>query len=333
MQEGNWSIQVEANSSSARGVGSGQMKVDYSTSEVLYHKYGFWLDAPTLRGIVPFIGAERGDADNGLIRWGGQIPTQHVFIENWVEVHWRKGEFKLDSPDAARAFLLDEAGDLGFMPVREIGTFEHTKFKRWDAWVAPARGQYYYCDMKWTVFYAPEVDKTYAVSTAAISIPEGIDANEVLLANFDIDPNVDAKGIAQEPLVQLLPQPKLISPELGARFIGLEQPIVLKWEPLKELADNEYYQVSVDYNYEETNFLIRYTTRETQFTLPESLYRTPNCSVFDWRITLMKQTGTDKNGNPVGKALSYNSLYHYVQWFYPASQKAPFNPLCPNAQF
>ncbi len=333
MQEGNWSIQVEAVSSRARGVGNGQVKVDYSTSEVLYHKYGFWLDAPTLRGIVPFIGAERGDAQNGLIRWGGQILSQHVLPENWVEVHWLKGSFALDSPEAVRAFLLDEVGDLGFTPVREIGTFQRTKFKRWEAWVAPARGQYYYQEVKWTVFYAPEVDETYAISTTVIYPPEGIDANEVLLENFDIDPNVQADGVAPEPLVRLLPQPTLIGPEIATRYTGLEQPIVLSWQPLKELAADEYYQVAVDYNYEETNFLVKYATRETQFTLPEALYRQPNCSVFSWRITLMQQTGADKDGKPVGKALSYNSLYHYLQWLYPSDEKAPFNPLCPNAQF
>lgn len=333
MPEGNWSIHVEADSSRARGVGSGQMKVDYSTSEALYHKYGFWLDAPTLRGIVPFVGAERGDADNGLIRWGGQIPSQHVMPENWVEVQWRQGDFKLDSPEAVRKFMLADIGDIGFTPIREIGTFERTKFKRWDAWKAPARGQYYYQEMKWTVFYAPEVDKTYAIATDVIYPPSNIDANEVLLEHFDIDPNVRANGVAPAPLIPLLPQPILVSPDMGTRFTGLEKPIVLKWEPLKELADDEYYQVAVDYNYEEDNIPVKYATREIQFTLPAALYHQPNCSVFSWRITLMQQTGVDKDGKPKGKALSYASLYRYVQWFYPLDDKAPFNPLCPNAQY
>ena len=91
--------------------------------------------------------------------------------------------------------------------------------------------------------------------------------------------------------------------------------------------------MSVDYNYAETNFLVKYATRETQFTLPEALYRRPNCSTFNWRVTLMQKTGLDKNGDPVGKALSYNSLYRYVQWFYPLEDKAPFDPRCPNAQY
>jgi hypothetical protein len=36
----------------ARGTGAGTFAVKNSTSEILVNKYGFWLDAPTLKGIV-----------------------------------------------------------------------------------------------------------------------------------------------------------------------------------------------------------------------------------------------------------------------------------------
>ena len=333
MEEGLWAITVNADTNDGYGQSIEQITIYYSTSEVLYHKYGFWLDAPTLRGIRPDVGAERGDADNGLIRWGGIIPSQHVFPENWVEVQWRKGDFKLDTPEAVRKFILADIGDLGFTPVREIERFERTKFKRWDAWEAPARGQYAYYQMKWTVFYAPEVDKTYAIATTVIYPPSNIEPHEFLLENFDIDPENKANGVAPTPLISLLPQPILVSPEMGARFEGTKQSIVLEWMPLKELADDEFYEVDVDYNYGEDNTHFRYATRETQFTLPESLYRRPNCTVFNWRITLMRQTGLDKDGNPKGETLSYESLYRYVRWVYPMDEKAPFDLLCPNAQF
>jgi hypothetical protein len=333
MQVGSWTVRVEASTSEGRGTGGGQLAVNFSTSEILYYKYGFWLDAPTLKGIQPSVTAERGDAENGLIRWGGAIPSQHIFPENWVEVHWRKGDFKLDSPESVRTFMLADVGDLGFTPVREIGAFKKTKFKHWDAWEAPARGQYAYYEMMLTVFYAPEVDKTYAIATTVVHPPSNIKPHEVLLENFDIDAGIQATGLAPAPLIPLLPQPKLISPELGAPYTGLEQPITLKWEPVKELVEDEYYQVAVDYNYKETNHLVKYATRETQFTLPEELYHLPNCTVFNWRITLMQQTDVDKKGNPVGQALSYSSLYWYVRWFYPPDETAPFAPHCPNAQF
>ena len=104
-QEGLWVIKAKATASEGQGQSSGQVTVQYSTSEILYHKYGFWLDAPTLHSIQPSLTAERGDAENGLIRWGGIIPTQHVFTENWIEVHWLKGSFALDSPEVCACVL------------------------------------------------------------------------------------------------------------------------------------------------------------------------------------------------------------------------------------
>jgi hypothetical protein len=333
MQEGAWDINVAAKASEGYGEAAGLAMVEYSNSEILYHKYGFWVDEPILLATETSIAAERGNAENGLVRWGGFIPSQHVLPENWVEVQWRKGKFDLSSPEAVRKFLLADVGDIGFTQIREIGEFKKTTFKRWEAWEAPARGLLYYTIIKWTVFYAPEVDKTFAISTTTVHAPKGVDANEILLANFDIDPAIESEGVAPVPLIPLLPKPTLVSPELGTRFTGLVQPIVLKWKPLKDLAEDEYYQVTVDYDYEEANFLVRYATKETQFTLPEALYHLPNCTVFNWRITLMQQTGVDKEDKPVGKALSYESLDWYVRWFYPLDEKAPFDPLCPNALF
>jgi len=57
--EGKWNITVEASTTSAQGTGSGAFAVKNSTSEILMNKYGFWLDAPTLKGIVPQLGGAR----------------------------------------------------------------------------------------------------------------------------------------------------------------------------------------------------------------------------------------------------------------------------------
>ena len=163
--------------------------------------------------------------------------------------------------------------------------------------------------------------------------PVGIDAHAILRDGFEVHTEIQANGVAPEPLEHLLPPVELISPDLGASFFGTDQPITLKWRPSKELAEDEYYLLSVDYNYEEGNPNLNYITRETQFTLPVSLYNTPNCNVFNWQVTLMKQTGTDANGQPTGTPLSYRSLYWYVLWSYPPGVEAPFKPLCPNEQY
>jgi predicted secreted protein len=331
--EGRWQIAIEAAAAGAQGSGSGNFQIKDSTSEILLNKYGFWLDAPTLRGIVPQQAAERGDAQNGMIRWGGVIPAQHVLPENWIELHWKKGNYRLDNPAAVRQFLLKDVGDLGVTPVREIDPFQATRFKHWDAWQAMARGQVEAIQMEWLVFYAPEVDRTYALATTVVLPPAGIDPHATLRASFDLVPDIHATGIALEPLLtKQWPGPELLSPPLGAVFQGVDQPIVLQWQPLKELAPDEYFEVYVDYNYKEGNPRARFTTRETQLTLPETLYQMPNCGVFNWQVTLKRQTGVDQDGQPQGESISYNSLYWYVRWGYPPGQ-APFALLCPNEQF
>jgi len=332
LQEGNWTLTVEAQTEAHRGMATTAFRIKNSTSEMLLHKYGFWVDAPTLRGINPGLFKEQGDAQNGVIIWGGQILTQHIFPENWLEVQWRTGDFKLGTEDGVREFMLNELGELGFTPVRELGPFERVKFKDWDAWQVKARGQFLRYDGQWMIFYAPDADKTYAIGTTVVQPPTGIDPHAVLRDGFEVHPEVQAEGAAPKPLPRLLPPPELTSPELGTRFFGIDQPIILTWEPVKELAADEYYLVSIDYNYVEANPRITYTTRETQFTLPESLYSTPNCSVFNWRVTLMQQTGVGEDGQPKGKPLSFNSLYWYIEWFYPPGEEAPFKPLCPNPQ-
>ena len=331
--EGTWRVALEAKTGDAQGSGSGSFKVMASMSEVLLNKYGFWLDAPGLKGIVPQLVAERGDARNGLIRWGGIIPAQHVQPENWVEVHWREGDYHLENGEAVRRFMLKELGDLGFTPVRDIGPFQPIQFKHWNAWQVGARGQLQYTQMEWVIFYSPEINKTYAIATTVVLPPAGVNPHAMLRESFAVFPDVHAAGVAPETLPRLLPGPELLSPPLAARFQGLGQPIVLQWKPVKELAKDEYYEVLVDYNYREGNPAVKLTTRQTRITLPETLYRTPNCRVFNWQVTLKRQTEVDDAGQFKGDPISYSSLYWYLLWSYPPGVKEPFIMACPNAQF
>lgn len=331
---GAWSVIVQAFHGGRVWETRGSFQVANSTSEDLLFRYGFWLEAPGLRGdIHPSLVAERGDADNGLIRWGGVAPAMHIFPENWVEIHWRKGRYPLNDSDSVRRFLLEELGDLGFTPLREIGAFSPAQFKDWEAWKGKARGELSRYDMEWVVFYAPEVDKTYALATMAVLPPLGIDPHSTLRASFAVFPEIEVSGEAPEPLLDLAPGPRLLSPALGARYEGLGQPIILQWEPVRELAQDEYYEVAVDYNYREINTKTRFYTRETQVVLPEELYHEPNCQAYSWRVTLKRQTGVSDDGRPIGEPLTYPSLYWYVLWVYPPGEEPPFPRTCLNEQY
>ncbi|HZW05218.1 MAG TPA: MG2 domain-containing protein [Anaerolineaceae bacterium] len=332
-QAGEWTVTVSAARGEASGSAGGAFRVENSTSEELFSQYGFWLEAPTLRGNLPSLAAERGDAQNGMIRWGGAILNQHVMPQKWIDVNWRAGEFPLETAEDVEAFLLGGIDDLAFAQVREIGPYERVRFKQWDAWKVGGVGGVARDLLEWVVFYAPEVDKTYSLGTTVTTPPPGVDVHAELRASFDVDLANTASGVAPDPLPERLPAPNLVAPPLAAKFVGPGEPVVLEWEPVKELAEDEYYQVFVEFNYVEASPDRYFFTRETQFTLPEELYRTPNCFVFNWQITLMRQTGVDADGQPVGEEISNPSLYRYFWWRYPADQPQPFPQGCPNDQF
>ncbi len=330
---GAWTVTVRASDGLVSAEASGSFQVKPSTSEILLSKYGFWLDAPTLKSIVPQIMAERGDAQNGIVLWGGVRVAQHVFPENWVQVQWRKGDFHLDSAEAVRSFMLGEIGDLGPYPIRDIGSIQPVNFKQWSAWQVGGQGQFAQIEVQWLVFYVPEMDETYSIGTTVVLPPTGMDAHAVLRDSFAVYPELHANGVAPDPLPRLLPGPMLIEPPMAERFVGLNAPVTLRWQPVKELAKDEYYQVRVDYNYKEGNPSAILTTQQTHIDLPEDLYADHNCQVFNWQVTLMRQIGTYPDGSPKGQALSYPSLYRYLFWSYPADNPAPFPITCQNAQY
>jgi hypothetical protein len=333
VKAGPWTLVVEARSGSHLGTATQTFQVNESVSEILLNKYGFWVNNPAQGNMQTTLAKERGDAQNGQISWGGIIPAQHVLPESWLEVQWRAGRFKLDNAGDVRGFMLATLGNPGQYATRALESFQKTRFKNWDAWQVKARGELSIYDEQWMIFYVPEVDKTYALGTTVVLPKVTGDPHAYLRDSFEVHPEIQAKGVAPEPLANLLPPPEPIGPPLGETFTGTEKPITLSWKPLKELAPDEYYRVSVDYNYAETNTTVTYATRDTQFTLPEELLRIPNCGVFNWQIALMQQTGTDEAGQPVGKPLSFSSLYYYVRWLYPAGEDAPFLSHCQNQQF
>ncbi len=332
-QAGDWTMTVEANADDHKGTSTNTFHVKDSISEKLLGKYGFWVEPPTLNGIVPDLAKEQGDAQNGVIIWGGVKPAIHIFPESWLEVQWREGNFNLATANDVYEFMSGRLGNPGVNLIRSIESYKRTKFKNWDAWRVKVRGQFLRYDEQWIIFYVPEVNKTYALGTTAVLAPKGIDVFTVLTKGFEVHPEIHANGSAPQPLPHMLPPVELAGPESGTLIYGMNQPVILKWKPAKKLADDEYYLLSVDYNYVEANPAVSFATRETQFILPESLYHIPNCGIFNWQVTLMQQTGIGKDGQPEGNPISFHSLYWYIQWRYPLGENAPFKPLCPNEQF
>ena len=328
---GAWNMLVNVETDDANGKCSSSFEVLYSTSDILRNKYGFWLDEPDLRGLTkPHLYAERGDAQNGMIRWGGTIPTGylHFWPARYVDVHWREGDFVLEDHHAVERFVSEEIGDTWFSPVRRILSIEPIQFKQWNAWMVKFQTRFPKEEMEGVIFYAPEVDKTYAIVTLILLPSNHQPLHESLRSSFTVFQDADVSGVGVEPLVKLHPAPELIGPPLAAHFQGLDQPIVLQWKPMMDLAEDEYYEVTLDYWYKETNPSVKLVTRQDHITVPQSLYDVPNCSVFNWQVALMRRIGQGRNEYPIGEPISYKSQYWYFWWEYPAGER-PFPPACP----
>lgn len=330
---GRWTVRATVMNGATARQAEGSFEVIPSLSETLLQKYGFWIAPPTLGGIEPSLVAERGDDRNGLVRLGGASPASHVLPEAWVEVQWRTGQADLSGPEAVRRFLLDDLGDLGFTPIRALGAAMPFSFQGRPGWLVSMRGQYAYDDVQWVVFYAPSVDKTYAIGTTVVLPPKGVNAHAIMRDTFELPAGVVAGGVAPEPLPDLLPGPRLVRPALGAGFVGETRPITLAWEPLKDLGQNEVYLVTLSTNYDEGSPSHTYTTRTPTLDVPAELLHQPNCGVFNWDVRLMRIVGTVKDGTPQLEAESYASLFFYFLWVRPPDTPAEFLPLCPNAQY
>lgn len=325
---GEWRLALSAEMPGARGAAPATFRVRPSTSEELLARYGFWIDAPSLRGIVPFLAGEFGDARNGRVLWGGVLPAGHILPAAWVEIQWRQGLRPLADEHDVLRFFEEDLGRYGFTAIRALGPITPTTFKDWPAWRVGGRGQFYFDQVEWIVFYAPEVDRTFALGTTVVLPPRGINAPAELLKSFEVFPEIPAAGVAPAPLPDLLPAPRLQGPGLGEAFVG-EVPIVLAWDWLRPLAEDEVFLVSVDYNYVEANRLVTYLTRQSRLSLPASLLREPNCQVFNWRVSVVRD-----DGSPAPReAVSHESLYAYVLWSHASVQDRPFDLRCPNAQY
>jgi hypothetical protein len=329
---GVWSAEVEATDAAGRGRATVLFDVRESPGEALLSEYGFWIDPPAFRGITPSLWVEKGNAADGMIRWGGTLPAQHVIPEEWLEIHWRSGEFDLEDGAAARRFMLEEVGEFGFTRIRELGPFEPFLYQGVPAWKADARGAFRQIDIEWVVAFAPDTARTWAIGTTVVLPPAGLDAHAALRESVEFAAGATPTGVAPEPLPRLEPAPRLLGPPMDARFEGPDAVIDLEWGFVRELEEDEYYQVEVDFNYQEANPRLRWATRASPFRLPSDLYRQPNCRVFNWQVTVMRQTSTTPDGQPIGVPVSYRSFYWYLWWSYPPGEPAPFPPLCPNAQ-
>ena len=113
--------------------------------------------------------------------------------------------------------------------------------------------------------------------------------------------------------------PVLSAPPDGAQF-ALGEEIILRWQSVGQLAADEYYQVTVAYapasdpgaTWQDESPWVK----EARWTLSEHDYL-PGLSAdgeFRWSVRVLRQTGSDTNGDPVATPASPASTVWTLLW-------------------
>lgn len=110
--------------------------------------------------------------------------------------------------------------------------------------------------------------------------------------------------------------PRLLSPGNGLEIAGGDAQITLRWELTGSLAEDEWYALSLRFR---AAGVMQYSgtwTKETGWTVPQELYTKAGQSerVFEWDVTVMKQTGTTADGGRQGTAVSAPSQTWSFFW-------------------
>jgi tetratricopeptide (TPR) repeat protein len=113
------------------------------------------------------------------------------------------------------------------------------------------------------------------------------------------------------------PAPKLVRPANRTSFATTFDPPILEWEPVGELADDEYYSVLIVHYYPPGN-PIYWTTgliKEKQAKLPEEAgYGKADHDEFYWWVTVHRATKTTPDGKPDGPPISPRSEVRMFFW-------------------
>ena len=110
--------------------------------------------------------------------------------------------------------------------------------------------------------------------------------------------------------------PRLVAPPDEAVFTsGRFGKIVLEWEGPQQLAEDEYYDVTVLRFFDGKEVYWGTNTRETQLELPPSVgYGEADKDVFHWFVTIRRAVTVDPDGKPDGPPISLRSEARTFVW-------------------
>lgn len=107
--------------------------------------------------------------------------------------------------------------------------------------------------------------------------------------------------------------PALLLPADGAVFTSNES-VALQWASVGTLRENETYVILIeDVTAGGDTKLVDYVT-DTKFIVPVSFRPKDGPHIFRWRVSVVRQTGSDTSGNPIYESTGEASLQRVFGW-------------------
>lgn len=118
--------------------------------------------------------------------------------------------------------------------------------------------------------------------------------------------------------------PNLLLPADGTSFTIQNETVTLQWASIGELRQNETYMVTVlDVTDGSSRKLVDYST-DTKYIIPVTFRPAGNTPhVIRWSITVARQTGTTKDGNPIWESAGAASYERVFTWWGGTPESTP----------
>ena len=164
---------------------------------------------------------------------------------------------------------------------------------------------------------SPIPDPTRITTVEAVSLPTASPTFTASLARSSTpSPTYTATLVLPTKTAESAPAPHLSGPDDGSHFQGRKTEIILSWEGIGSLGEDEWYGVSLRFWAEDRVNYSGAWVKELQWRVPKELHHSPDPErpEFQWDVTVMRQTGTKPDGGRDGVSVSPVSETRVFYW-------------------
>jgi LysM repeat protein len=172
------------------------------------------------------------------------------------------------------------------------------------------------------------IANAYRVSMDAIKVFNGLTSDTVYQGQIMVIPLCERLPTAgptpTATAAPPYPAPNLLLPADGTSFTIQNESVTLQWASIGELRQNESYMITVmDVTEGNNRKLVDYVT-DTKYIVPVTFRPAGNTPhVIRWYVTVARQTGNTKDGNPIWDSAGTQSYERVFTWWGGTPESTP----------